>query len=176
MPHYYKMCLTEVTIPENNSSSFDSSAYTPKKKKQKIHASRPPLAPTKKSNTIKFPPSQVMEESRCEQQVCTTTTTTSVCTQTREINNGMAELRVLDTTTKDTVASWNNPYVLHKNKKSFHPVSPRLEEDDERMSSFLDGLELLEMMSFDEYDDDYQQQQQQGEDQSLCYSVISEGS
>jgi hypothetical protein len=166
---------TSMMIPQQHqpSNSFDSASssamYTPKKKKQKIHGNRPPLAPTKNKSAIsQYPPRLVEEESRCEQEMLHATRY-YLGTQHRNANN-MTGPTVESALFKDTLAPWNSPRVI-KGKTTMVPDPPAryLLDEDERMPS-LDGLELLETMSFDEYDC-----RQDNDDQSLSYSVISEG-
>lgn len=136
------------------------SEYTPKKKKQKTLAKRPPLAPTKKSNHARQDDDDE-EESRWDQEeMCVTSCRGVQHRDNHDMTTGVD-------TTIDTIAPWNSPYVHNKTTQE-DPRRCHLQPED-RMPS-LDGLELLEMMSFDEYDN----YQEGDDDQSLCYSVVSE--
>lgn len=171
----------------NETSSFDSTAsstYTPQKKKQKTKASRPPLALTKTTKTKRrtyVPDAWPSLESRCEQEA-------SVVTQGREDNDGLEGRDTEQTKQKVyhlTPTHWKIPpsslYSLSGNKRlmedndQHHPNTVPQEDydDDNEMGRTLDGLELLEMMSFDE--GDCYHGDNEDDDVSLSYSIASEG-
>mmetsp|Transcript_25611 Transcript_25611/g.62812 ORF Transcript_25611/g.62812 Transcript_25611/m.62812 type:complete len:195 (-) Transcript_25611:382-966(-) len=191
--HHSTMSL----VVGESSKSFDStSTYTPQKKKQKIHADRPPLPPTKtkrttSTSTVTHHPCWPVEESRCCDQEARVARS---CFPGRE-NNGI-EGRIATThhdTKKKiyhlTPTRWKsplNPVVSSSGHKRLVDEVDQyafLEQAQHHMidggdgmgrASPLDGLELLEMMSFDEGDDDYQGDNNE-DDVSLSYSIASEG-
>ncbi|KAL3935354.1 MAG: hypothetical protein SGBAC_009112 [Bacillariaceae sp.] len=176
------------TIHETRSfDSTTSSTYTPQKKKQKTKASRPPLAPTKPSKIKRrayIPDAWPSLESRCEQEAAG-----FIPTQGREENDGHEGRDTEQTKQKVyhlTPTHWKSPppslYSLSGNKRlmedndQHHPNTIPLEDyndDVDEMGRTLDGLELLEMMSFDE--GDCYQGDNEDDDVSLSYSIASEG-
>jgi hypothetical protein len=196
------MYLCEQTIAGNknkNSTGTSSSMYTPQKKKQKMMSRRPPRAPTKATRTPTPPPWVEEEESRCEQEH--RAAQSSCFPAVGRENNVMTIMEVRRRTNNDrmfqtTPTPWNTPALNHHYPVSSpghqRPVEDdndqyestfleghqhQVNRDDDEMgrTSSLEGLELLEMMSFDEGDCYQGGDDNDDDDVSLSYSIASEG-
>lgn len=165
-------------IPSNKtSSSFDRSTNSPQRKKQKTHASRPPFTPTT-TKTMRTLTTAWPVEARCEEEQQSIARIFQG--HKRMEQRQVMERRAVQTHSYDHLTP---PHCAHTMKHLDPSLGEkRLCEDDNccvqvdkislvGRSSSLEGLELLETMSFDEQD--YQGDDE--DDASLSYSLVSEG-